>query len=116
MNPTAKPAPARDQGSYSPERTRAILEATVELLSEVGYDSFTMDLLATRARASKATIYRRWQDKRELVIAALQYRASVQPALSPDTGNVHDDLLEMCRFHRQLMSVSERGDSRIFMG
>ena len=45
----------RDQG-----RDQELLEATVEILAEVGFDSMTMDLVAARAKAGKATLYRRW--------------------------------------------------------
>jgi AcrR family transcriptional regulator len=72
-------------------RTQAILEATVELLAEVGYDRMTMDALAARARASKATIYRRWPDKTALVLDALRSRGSMIPEL-PDSGSLRGDL------------------------
>jgi AcrR family transcriptional regulator len=45
--------------SRGDERYDAILRATLHLLAEVGYDQMTMDAIAQRARASKATIYRR---------------------------------------------------------
>jgi AcrR family transcriptional regulator len=62
------------------------------LLAEVGYDRMTMDAVAARARASKATIYRRWTGKRELVIDAINCRAvhSMQP---PDTGSLRGDII-----------------------
>ena len=53
------------------ERELEILEATLEVLDEVGYDLLTMDAVATRAKASKATLYRRWKGKPELVVAAI---------------------------------------------
>ena len=45
------------------ERELEILEATLEVLGDVGYDRLTMDAVATRAKASKATLYRRWNGK-----------------------------------------------------
>jgi AcrR family transcriptional regulator len=72
-------------------RSRAILDATIELLAEVGYDRMTMDMVAERAKASKATIYRRWPDKTALVLEALRSRGSLVPQL-PDTGSLRGDL------------------------
>jgi AcrR family transcriptional regulator len=72
-------------------RTQAILDAAIGLLSEVGYDRITMDTVAARARASKATIYRHWPDKKALVLAALHRSGSVVPEV-PDSGSLRGDL------------------------
>ncbi|TVT52479.1 TetR/AcrR family transcriptional regulator [Amycolatopsis rhizosphaerae] len=74
-------------------REEAILGATVALLAEVGYDRMTMDAVAARARASKATIYRRWPGKAELVVAAVRRRSGSPPVAPPDTGTLRGDLL-----------------------
>ncbi|MGL5910526.1 MAG: helix-turn-helix domain-containing protein, partial [Phycicoccus sp.] len=50
------------------DREREILTAALGVLAEVGYDRMTMDAVALAARASKATLYRRWQSKATLVI------------------------------------------------
>ncbi len=73
------------------EREREILEATVEVLADVGYDRLTMDAVATRAKASKATLYRRWTNKVSLVIDALLLEKEA-PVL-PDTGSLRGDLV-----------------------
>jgi AcrR family transcriptional regulator len=75
-----------------PERREAICEAVYELLGEVGYDNMSMDAVAARARASKATIYRAWPSKPELVMAAVVncLGRTVEP---PDTGSLRGDLL-----------------------
>jgi len=52
-------------------REGAILAATVQLLQAVGYGALTIDGVAAEAHASKATVYRRWRGKAELVKAAL---------------------------------------------
>ena len=57
-----------------PDRRAAICDAVFELLGEVGYDRMTMDAVAARARASKATIYRGWPSKPELVMEAVEHR------------------------------------------
>ena len=73
------------------ERELEILEATLVVLDEVGYDLLTMDAVATRAKASKATLYRRWKGKPELVVAAIM--AHKGDAVVPDTGSLRGDLL-----------------------
>jgi AcrR family transcriptional regulator len=74
------------------DREQEILDATLDALADVGYDRLTMDAVATRARASKATLYRRWNTKASLVIDALASQKG--PQAVPDTGNLRDDLLE----------------------
>jgi AcrR family transcriptional regulator len=75
------------------EREDELLDATLQLLIEVGYDRLTMDAVAKHARASKATLYRRWETKASLVIDAL-LRAKGAPHVElPDTGTLRGDLL-----------------------
>jgi AcrR family transcriptional regulator len=52
-------------------REDEILDATVAVVAELGYDRLTMDAVATAAKASKATLYRRWSTKAELVVDAI---------------------------------------------
>ncbi|MEH7606536.1 TetR/AcrR family transcriptional regulator [Priestia megaterium] len=51
-------------------RNRVILETTIDLLAENGYDSLTIEAVASKAKVGKGTIYRRWSSKTELVIDA----------------------------------------------
>ncbi len=88
MTPTETGTRPRVEG----EREMEILEATLQVLDEVGYDLLTMDAVATRAKASKATLYRRWNGKPELVVAAIM--AHKGDAVVPDTGSLRGDLLE----------------------
>lgn len=74
------------------DRREAICEAVFELLGEVGYDRMSMDAVAARARASKATIYRGWPNKPDLVMDAIEHRYG-GPVLPPDTGSLRGDLL-----------------------
>jgi AcrR family transcriptional regulator len=76
------------------EREYQILHATMEVLNRVGYDLLTMDAVAARAKASKATLYRRWRGKAELVLAAIT--SHMATAGVPDTGTLRGDLLEIC--------------------
>lgn len=74
------------------DREQEILDATLDVLAEVGYDRLTMDAVATAARASKATLYRRWNTKVSLIIEALLSQKG--PTLLADTGSLRGDLLE----------------------
>lgn len=74
------------------DREQEILDATLDVLAELGYDRLTMDAVATRAKASKATLYRRWNDKASLVIDALL--SHKLPFAAPDTGTLRGDLVE----------------------
>jgi AcrR family transcriptional regulator len=78
-----------------PSRDAKILESTLEILAEVGVVGLTMDLVAARAGAGKATIYRRWPSKTELFTDAVAHfkRIQVDPASLPDTGTLRADLL-----------------------
>jgi AcrR family transcriptional regulator len=75
------------------ERVDAILAATIELLTEVGYQALTTDAVAARAQSSKATIYRRWSNKAALVRAALDDLDAGQNAAVADTGSLRGDFL-----------------------
>ena len=80
---------------WSPRETE-LLEVTLQLLQERGYDRLTLDAVAARARASKATVYRRWPSKAELVLAAF-IEGCRQIAVHPDTGTLRGDLLQLGR-------------------
>lgn len=69
----------------------AIMDAVVELLTESGFRGVTIDAVAQRAGVGRATIYRRWAGKEQLVLDALT--AGRFPFPQPDTGNLRDDLL-----------------------
>jgi AcrR family transcriptional regulator len=77
------------------DREVEILEAALEVLADVGYDRLTMDAVAQRAKASKATLYRRWNGKVSLVIDALHHHHQHEAATVPvDTGTLRGDLIE----------------------
>ncbi len=81
--PTGRPLDAGVQA--------ALLRATQDLLIEEGYERLTVEAVAKRCGASKATIYRRWPSKLALVIAAAQ---ELFPAPEvPNTGELRADLL-----------------------
>lgn len=71
---------------------QAICQATLDELTEVGYVALRMDGVANRAKASKASLYRRWPSRTELVIDAIRY-ALPEFAVPPDEGDLRADLL-----------------------
>jgi AcrR family transcriptional regulator len=75
------------------DREAEILDATIELLASAGYDRLTMDAVATAAKASKATLYRRWSTKADLVIDAIERAKKAPSVLDLDTGSLRGDLL-----------------------
>src|SRR3954470_10775631 len=70
---------------------QAIMEATLEILMADGYAGLTMAGVAHRAGVSTATLYRRFRDRDEVVLSALEDRRAHQPA-APDTGTLPGDL------------------------
>jgi AcrR family transcriptional regulator len=90
------PTTPRSLGRPREERAdRSIVRATLELIAEHGVGDLRMDDIAERARVGKATIYRRYRAKHELVTAAVA--ALVSEIKVPDTGSTQRDLLELMR-------------------
>src|SRR3954453_18015238 len=94
-------------------RESAILCAAFELLAEIGYERLTMDAVAIRARASKATIYRRWPGKAELVAAALRLCAGNDTMPIAESDSLRGDLIAMLR---ALRDKFQRSDRALFSG
>src|SRR6201998_1330900 len=98
---------AAESSPWSPREVE-FLEVTLRLLQEHGYDGLTVDAVAMTARASKATVYRRWPSKAELVLAAF-IEGIRQVAVPPDTGTLRGDLLRggqaVCADGHQLAST-----------
>jgi AcrR family transcriptional regulator len=82
-----------------PAKDQQILDAAVEVLAETGFDGMTIDMVATRAGAGKATVYRRWASKNELVLDAVacMKRNDLESLQIPDTGTLRGDLVAMIR-------------------
>ena len=84
-------------------RDAAIASAVVEVLGRSGYAGLTMDAVAMAAGVGKATIYRRWSSKAELLLSVMDVVGA--PVLQvPDTGKLREDLVavlagvvELCR-------------------
>lgn len=88
VEPERRPGRPRD-----PELDRAILSATVELLCAEGFGGTSVEAVAERAGVSKATIYRRWPTREDLLLAAGGSMGSCPP--DPETGSLRDDLVTL---------------------
>lgn len=74
----------------SPKAHRAILDSTLALLAEFGFERMSIEAIATHAGVGKTTIYRRWKTKEDLVVDAL---SSVKATSAvPDTGDLRTDV------------------------
>jgi AcrR family transcriptional regulator len=98
---------SRPSGARSEARERAILEAALELLVEVGYDRLSMDALAERARAGKATIYRHWSGKAPLVVDAIRQMKCERLVSGADTGSLREDLVLALMGHAEAFSEQD---------
>jgi AcrR family transcriptional regulator len=74
----------------TPEREAELYAAVLDLLREVGYDALTMDAVAARTRSSKATLYRQWGGKAELVAKAMRHNKPGSIG-DVDTGSLRGD-------------------------
>ena len=94
--PESAPSAGRPR---SEEAHQAILDATLELLAELGFSALTVEGVASRAGVGKATIYRRWASKLPLVVEAFGQLPALEDA---DTGSVERDLKTMLRSYLDL--------------
>ncbi|MFI5795242.1 TetR/AcrR family transcriptional regulator [Streptomyces sp. NPDC051677] len=83
----------------TPEREAELYEAVLVLLREVGYDALTMDAVAARTRSSKATLYRQWGGKAELVAKAVRHNkpGGMAGLGEVDTGSLRGDMHALTR-------------------
>ncbi|MGW3497555.1 TetR/AcrR family transcriptional regulator [Streptomyces sp. NPDC001020] len=96
---SAQPVSPRRRGAVL---ERAILDATLEQLSTIGWNGLTMEGVAASAQTGKAAVYRRWSSKEDLVADALQAGLPRFDQV-PDFGSVREDLLALCRQARDAM-------------
>ncbi|HMF04784.1 MAG TPA: TetR/AcrR family transcriptional regulator [Acidimicrobiia bacterium] len=90
-------APERPRGRpRSAIADEAIREAAVDLFAERGFEGFSVEDVADRAGVSKATVYRRYPSKVDLVVEAASCLAADEITF-PDTGNLRDDVRGLAR-------------------
>jgi AcrR family transcriptional regulator len=83
---------ARRRGT---ELESAILDAAWEQLIAEGYEHFTVDTVAARARTSKPVLYRRWKTREDMLRATVRHRGAAESRPVPDTGTLRGDLLAL---------------------
>jgi AcrR family transcriptional regulator len=104
-------APARGPGRpRDPETDRAILQATIELLGEEGYEGLSIEGVAARAGVGKTTVYRRWPSKAPLVVDAIKrYKSPEDPAPPRGDESTRDALVRVLSHFIRAMGHSESG-------
>jgi AcrR family transcriptional regulator len=109
MSQAVTPPMARPAGRpRSAEAHRAILDAALGLFVEQGLEAMSMEGIASRAGVGKATIYRRWSSKEDLIVDAIDELVfQVEP---PDTGSVRDDLVEVLVTIQTIMTSHPAGE------
>jgi AcrR family transcriptional regulator len=100
---SADPAPPYETEGQSgkagrkrdPDLSGRILDAALEVLAEHGYEGTTIDMVAARVKTARASVYRRWATKADLVVDAVAHlsRTDVDTAELPDTGTLRGDLI-----------------------
>jgi len=93
---TDLPRPSRGGRPRDPSRDGVIRAAILRLLADVGYGALTMDAVASEAGVGKATIYRRWRTKQDLVVDTISDLNRAEAKLE-DTGSMEGDLRAMLR-------------------
>jgi len=89
------PRPSRGGRPRDPSRDGVIRAAILRLLADVGYGALTMDAVASEAGVGKATIYRRWRTKQDLVVDTISDLNRVEAEVVTDTGSLEGDLRAM---------------------
>src|SRR4051794_26763652 len=93
--PISADAPRRPGRPVEARPREAAIQATLQLIAEHGIAGLTTNAVAARAGISKATMYRRWRSKQELLVDAVA--ALVSDISVPDPGTTYGDLLELMR-------------------
>lgn len=100
------------------EREAQILATVLDVLSQQGFDALTFEEVARRAKASKATLYRRWASKRDMVVAAVKAGPAAEASSKPkpvDTGSLRGDLLSLCERLNATLKASEGSMSLLLL-
>jgi AcrR family transcriptional regulator len=96
-----QPAPLRRRGDVL---LQAIYAAVLAEVAEVGFGRLTMEGIAERAHTGKMSLYRRWDSLQDLVLDALNSALEESRSEVPDTGNLREDLIELLKGVRRIMS------------
>jgi AcrR family transcriptional regulator len=108
MSTTAATESARPGRPRSSAADQAILDATIALFADHGYDGLTIEAVAERSGVAKSTIYRRYTDKAELLLAAVECSTEGRES-QPDTGSLAEDLYLIARNLRRVLTTTDAG-------
>lgn len=88
-----RPPRSRAGRKRDPGRDDVILDAALAVLADYGYEGMTIDMVAARANSARATVYRRWATKADLVLEAVRHmsRDDVSLEILPDTAYAGHD-------------------------
>lgn len=100
-SPKTPPTPGRARDAHL---DGAIRQAVIEIFAQSGASGVTMDAVAQRVGAGKASLYRRWNSKEELLIDALSAANDARNQDEVDTGSLRSDLVQL---FSQLYSVDD---------
>jgi AcrR family transcriptional regulator len=110
-NATHEAAESHGGRPLDASRDDALRTSALELLADIGYDRLTIDKIAQHAGAGKATIYRRWSGKAELIVDALMCQKGAM-TIAPDTGTLRGDLSALI----DQSDLEERLDTKVMIG
>ena len=94
---TPAPAPVESSSKHGfgrpldPDISTRVLDATLDILDEEGYERLSMEAVAHRAGVHRPAVYRRWPNKLELVVAA--FESTRAEPVDPETGDTRADLI-----------------------
>ncbi|WP_165617514.1 TetR/AcrR family transcriptional regulator [Klenkia soli] len=92
--PAGPDTPGRPGRRRDPAVDEAVKTAVLDLLAERGWDGVSMDAVAARAKVGKASIYRRWSSRVQMVAETIA-ELNRGEVTAPDTGTLRGDLLEV---------------------
>jgi AcrR family transcriptional regulator len=93
---TKKRVETRGPGRPRSEKARkAVIRSTLKLLERVGFNELSIEAVATKACVGKATVYRWWKNKAELVISAFAFAVEKElrfPSGGPVLASIHEQM------------------------
>lgn len=98
------------------ELDRRLTSAVLEVLGEEGFEGLTFEAVARRSKASKASLYRRWSTKRDMVLAAVKDGPARKTSVPLEPGAcLRDDLLALVRRLAATMSAADTGTALMLL-
>lgn len=111
-SPDGSPRVQEDHAPPDPHRRNhhshvAILDAAMAQLESLGYQRMTIEGVAAQAGVGKATVYRWWTSKAQLVVETLSSRCDIEPVIA--TGDLRADVRALVQYVVSVMSQTPLG-------